>query len=376
MFSIHPHDLQVRRKRCTQSVKALQKLVHLSRNTCNICRHHETVLLAGADRYGLQVRTVMCRNCGLIYLADRLGAETYSNFYADGSYRDLTAKFSGQTSHLRVLQEDQLRYATRVISTLEEYHDIPSHRLLLDVGGSAGLVASAVSSRFGCAGTVLDPSVEEVATAESNGLEGVVGSLETYQTDKTFDIILLCRSIEHLFDLRSSLLNIRKLLSPNGVFYCDIVDFPETCRTGGGPEAISKIDHCYWLSQETAPIIFASVGFEIVSMDVGSQSETVGFLLRPCLPSTSIQTPRIVIDALIRRLREVNADWRLCGATPRGLADRLRRTSYRTKRRMIRLADALGISLEDANTVPAPEWRTLDPAANLTIPHRSGQPGS
>lgn len=376
MFSIHPHDLQVRRKRCTQFVSALQKLVHSSPSACNICGNHDSVLLAGADRYGLRVRTVMCRNCGLIYLADRLGADAYSNFYADGSYRELTAMFSGQAAHLRTLQEDQLSYATRVINALEEYHDIPSHRLLLDVGGSAGLVALAVSSRLGCAGTVLDPSVEEVAAAESNGLEGVVGSLETYQTDKTFDIILLCRSIEHLFDLRSSLLNIRKLLSPNGVFYCDIVDFPETCRTGGGPEAISKIDHCYWLAQETAPIIFASVGFEIVSMDVGSQSETVGFLLRPCLPSSRIKTPDIVINALIRRLREISADWRLYGATPRGLGDRLRRTSYRVKRRIHHLADALLGWSEGAHAVPVPERRPLDPAGNLTIPQRYGEPGS
>jgi hypothetical protein len=71
MFSIHPHDLQVRRKRCTQFVSALQKHVLSSPNACNICGNHDSALLAGAERYGLRVRTVMCRNGGLIYLADR-----------------------------------------------------------------------------------------------------------------------------------------------------------------------------------------------------------------------------------------------------------------------------------------------------------------
>jgi SAM-dependent methyltransferase len=340
IFSVHPRELQRRRKRCRAAVLDLRRFPRAPHGCCNVCEGRETVLLCNSDRYGMQVRTVMCRRCGLIYLLDRLSAEAYREFYASGTYRSLTEKFSGQTARVKALQRDQVGYAARVIQVLENFAEIPEQRFLLDVGGSAGLVASSVSAHFGCAPTVLDPAAEEIAAAKASGLEGIVGSLETYQPHRTFDIILLCRSVEHLFDLRFSLSKIRSLLSPGGLFYCDIVDFVETCRTGGGPQAITKIDHCYWLSQETAPLIFGAAGFEVVAMDVSAQCETIGYLLRPGQQVRPARAPEAVVDFLVRRLREINSDWLSSGTRPLSVADRLRHMAYRANRKIKHFADA------------------------------------
>ena len=160
------------------------------------------------------------------------------------------------------------------------------------------------------------------------------------QTNDKFDLILLCRSIEHMFDLRLALTRIRGLLKADGLFFCDIADFMEMCRMVGAPETFTKIDHCYWLTQTTALDIFRAVGFELVSMSIVSSFGYVGFLLRPCEPSPvqSAATDRILSQ--VEEIQRIDREWRAFGSTALGPADWLRRKAYRAKRRIVRLLPA------------------------------------
>ena len=135
-------------------------------------------------------------------------------------------------------------------------------------------------------------------------------------------MILLCRSIEHLLDLRSALRRIRALLTPDGLFYCDIIDYLESCRTTGGPQTVSKMDHCYWLCQETAPLIFRSLGFEIVAATASFDPAVIGYVLRRG-EARPVDGASGAVAYLVRRLREIDADWR---RRARGSAPR--RSSY------------------------------------------------
>jgi hypothetical protein len=147
-----------------------------------------------------------------------------------------------------------------------------------------------------------------------------------------------------LQDLRGSLLNIRALLAPGGLFYCDIVDYLECCRVQGAPEVVSKIDHCFWLCQETAPAIFRTLGFEIVSMHTAGQPDVLGYLLRPCEPGLEIRPEETAhaIHTILRSLREIESDWRHYGRTPCDTADRLRKAAYRAKRVVWRTVSWIG----------------------------------
>jgi len=334
MFSINPKELEMRRKRCRSALDNWGVVSRAPHTCCNICGCRRQIILGKRDRYDFPVRTALCPSCGLIYLVDRLNPEAYSEFYGSGRYRFLTGQFCGRQSNIEDIRRDQLNYAASIVDVLESCNGDREHRSLLDVGGSAGVVAATVASRLGWTATVLDPAVEEIAAAKALGIEGVVGSLETYAPGRKFDVILLCRSIEHLFDLRSSLLNIRELLEPDGLFYCDVIDFVESCRLQGAPEAITKIDHCYWLCHETAPRIFEAVGFEIICADVYSRAGIIGYLMRPCEPREAQRTAETTVDGLIRRLLEIASEWKKCQQHRRGIVDRLRWTAYRAKRKV------------------------------------------
>jgi hypothetical protein len=44
----------------------LAEVEHVS---CNLCGHDDTYTFAERDKYGLKINTVICRNCGLLYLS-------------------------------------------------------------------------------------------------------------------------------------------------------------------------------------------------------------------------------------------------------------------------------------------------------------------
>lgn len=279
----------------------------------------------------------MCTSCGLIYLMDRFTQDGYSEFYHDGAYRKLTSSFAGSVATMDDLQADQAAYARNLVRFLEAR--VPRHKgvRLLDIGGSSGEVAKELVTRFGVEGTVLDPSRHEIEAARRLGLSGIVGSAETWETDENFDIVMLCRTIEHLFDLRATMAKIRRFLSPGGLFYCDFLDYMELCRMTGAPQTVSKVDHCYWLTLPTAPAAFRAMGFEIVSLHVVPKPQFIGCLLRQCEPVAIKPMEWAEVQPLIRNLQHIIADWQRVVTGPAGLPTRVRRKVTRVAKAAVGL---------------------------------------
>lgn len=336
MFLIHPSDLERRRRRCRPEADRLLRLQRESATSCNICSSPRHVLVSASDRYGLPLRMALCLDCGLFYLVDRFSAAGYSEFYSRGAYRTVSCQFNGVSHTIAQVQANQTQYARTLVRTLSGYVPRSREGTLLDVGGSAGIVAREFVKEFGLRATVLDPATDEIAAARAVGLHAVVGSLEDWDTTDRFDLILLCRSIEHLFDLRLSLGRIRSLLSPQGLFFCDIADFMEMCRLMGAPETFVKVDHCYWLTQSTALELFRAVGFELVSMNIVFGMGQVGFLLRACEPVASCSaSPHKTLEQ-VEEIQRIEREWRAFGSTALSPSDWLRRKGYRAKRTIAR----------------------------------------
>jgi len=302
----------------------------------------------------------LCIDCGLFYLVDRFSAAAYSEFYGSGAYRTISCQFNGVDHTIRHVQSDQAAYARKLVQVLAGFVPHSRSGKLLDVGGSAGIVAREFTKEFGLQGTVLDPATDEIQAARAAGLDAVVGSVEDWETQERFDLILLCRSIEHLFDLRFSLSRIRALLKPDGLFYCDIADFMEMCRMFGSPEAFTKVDHCYWLTQSTALEIFRAVGFETVSMNIIYGAGQAGFLLRRCEPVALSGGPLARTVDQVEEIRAIEREWRTYGTTSVGAGDWLRRKAYRAKRNLVRAFVTQDAKSEPpANPVPAVPVQTV-----------------
>ena len=63
----------------------LEEVEHVS---CNLCGSDESSTVATRDKYKLPLKTVICRQCGLLYLNPRPTAAIYRKFYEQGGQSD------------------------------------------------------------------------------------------------------------------------------------------------------------------------------------------------------------------------------------------------------------------------------------------------
>jgi len=137
----------------------------------------------------------------------------YSEFYKSGTYRRLVSAFTGAKQAIEEIQTDQVQYANGLIQALSGYLKFQPGARLLDVGGSAGQVALEFQNFFGIDATVLDPAESGSRRREESRARGLYRFDRAMSSDEQFDLILLCRTIEHVQDLRGVLSRIRRLLA-------------------------------------------------------------------------------------------------------------------------------------------------------------------
>jgi len=340
MFRLPANELRKRRGRAAPIVGEVEKLPAEYVSHCSVCGSGERAVIANQDRYGCPIRTALCHSCGLIYSIDRLTQAGFSKFYASGVYRRLIDSFKGSDSTVRNLQASQVFYAKRLSHTLAAMVD-GNGKSVLDVGGSTGIVALEFARRFGFHPVVIDPSPEEVEGARQVGVEAYVGTAEDFETDEKFDLVLLCRTVEHVFDLGATLRQLRRWVKDDGFVYADFSDYMEVCRREGPPEATAKIDHCYWLMQETAVNILKSAGFEVAMTNITMSAEQVGFLLRPAQPAPLESVPADQLNAWLRSFRGFSTDWEQDSLEQRGWIGGLRASAYSMKKRLTSISSQI-----------------------------------
>jgi SAM-dependent methyltransferase len=223
--------------------------------------------------------TWICSRCGLGFISPRLTAAEYAEFYVH-TYRPLVSAYHGRTIDATTVQADQRGYAAELVDFLRRALPAPP-ATVLDVGGSTGVVGGAIGTAFGARTTVLDPSPDELAIAAAAGMQTIAGFIEDYDPgDATWDLVLLCQTVDHLLDVRSVLERMRAITANAGHAYVDVLDVAYVMQHEGGLEQAVKIDHPYYLTRDTALAYFGLTGFRVVAERLSDDGHW-GFLLAP-----------------------------------------------------------------------------------------------
>ncbi len=274
---------------------------------CNLCGADRFCAITWTDRYGFDTQCNMCLACGLVFLSPRLTAAEYRRFY-EGVYRPLVSAYHNRRIDAVTVQDDQRGYARDLLSFVAPLCRARGIRRLLDIGGSTGVVAEAVARELGCDGVVLDPAPQELARAEARGLSTICSLLEDYdpRAGGTFELVLLCQTVDHLLDVAGSLRKIRELLAGDGLFYVDFVDFRSIYLREGAVEEAVKIDHPYNLTRQTMDLYLAAAGFEVRAASFLPDGHHVGYLCGRSEPRRPRPDPAYVEGAL-EEIRSVQA---------------------------------------------------------------------
>jgi SAM-dependent methyltransferase len=273
--------------------------------TCNLCNGSVLVTLTHRDRYGYPAQASACTRCGLVFLNPRMTAAAYGRFY-DGVYRPLVSAFHGRLIDARTIQAEQHEYAADRAEFASPFLSGSGLRTMLDIGGSTGVVASHFAQRFGLTATLIDPAPLEVEEARAFGLETITGLVEEYDFDgRRFDLVLICQTVDHLLDVAGTLRRVRELLTPNGYLFIDIVDFRAAYLRNWSVEDATKIDHPYYLTQETMTAYLRRAGFECVRAAYAADHLHVSYLCRPAQPVPQALPDAAAVAELFREMRYV-----------------------------------------------------------------------
>jgi 2-polyprenyl-3-methyl-5-hydroxy-6-metoxy-1,4-benzoquinol methylase len=254
------------------------------RMLCNLCAHDVFVTVVHRDRYDYPATAQACRRCGLTFLNPVMTAESYGEFYRS-VYRPLVSAYHGRLIDAASIQQEQRDYAAILAGLLGRHLCHVRGGRLLDIGGSTGVVAHHFKQEFGMHATVIDPAPMEVEVARRLELETVTGFVETYDPgDSRYQLVLMCQTVDHLLDISTSLRKVRELLSDEGVFFVDIVDFRAAYRRNGSVEEAVKIDHPYYLTEPTMTAYLRRAGFAVKAIDYALDHLHIGFVCTKAEP--------------------------------------------------------------------------------------------
>jgi len=321
-FQLDRADLLQRREELKPLVATLMQLPYETLRACSSFH-----ILASQDRYGLPFRLAIQRDTGVVLLIDRFTAEGYKQFYRE-YYRPLVAAFNrAPHDQIGFVERGQEAYANELVRHFRGFVQLHPDSRVLDIGGSTGLIAQRICSAIGGQATIIDPALLELERARARGLQTVHSMIEDWEPDQTYDLVMLCRSIEHLTNLEGTFAKVHDLLAPNGLFFVDVVDFMAYCRKLGTPEVVSRTDHCYWLSFDSAEQFFARLGFRVFyafNINVSGDWATVGYVLHKDSPrDLPVDTKAMIVE-----LKRIEAAWHSY-LRPRNAALRAAYLTYR-----------------------------------------------
>jgi predicted TPR repeat methyltransferase len=232
-------------------------------------------------------------------------AEGYSRFY-DGVYRPLVSAFHGRLIDAQTIQAEQRDYAVDCAALLRPFVRGRGFESLLDIGGSTGVVAAHLMSALSLKGTLIDPAPAEVAQAQRLGLETISGLVEAYDFGtRRFDVVTVCQTVDHLLDIAGTLQRVHALMNAEGILFIDIVDFRAAYLRTWSVEGAIKIDHPYYLTQETMVPYLRRAGFDVLRIDYGADHLHVRYICRRGSPYPDAMPDASSVAQLLREIRYV-----------------------------------------------------------------------
>jgi SAM-dependent methyltransferase len=94
-----------------------------------------------------------------------------------------------------------------------------SNAWLLDVGFGAGHFLAEAEKRCFCVGMEISEVGWELAKARLNHTLLLLGSIEDFTENHSYDYITFIGSLEHIVDIKKALENVRRVLTANGTAY-------------------------------------------------------------------------------------------------------------------------------------------------------------
>jgi 2-polyprenyl-3-methyl-5-hydroxy-6-metoxy-1,4-benzoquinol methylase len=230
--------------------------------TCNLCGSDDSVLIDARRRDSYrhpeaEVRAVICKTCGLVYLNPRLDDIERHDLYSTGT---------SNVPHAPDEKYAQMKEAGAELILRRLNERVPLHDKagkVLDIGCGTGSLLGGFQKR-GWETYGIEPATNYAEFArEKYGVKVITDFLENASLPSYyFDIITLSHALEHLPDPAQTLASARSLLKDEGLIFIEV------------PNILKPISfrcfhslHLYYYSPNTLSLLLRKTGFEPIELD-------------------------------------------------------------------------------------------------------------
>ena len=227
-----------------------------------ICRGYRDIVIAEKDRYGLPVRTLLCRNCGLLRSSPRMTMETAAKFY-QSEYRAL---YSGHLT-MDSLFEGQVRRGSWIVREMGSL--LSRVNTVFEVGCCSGGILLPLKE-IGKTVAGCDMDEEYLDFGRRRGLELITGTAKTVGKTRreSADLVILSHVVEHYVCPQEELIDAIQLVRPGGFL---VIEVPGvlTLDNNYRDNLLFYLQnaHNYHFTGDTLSSLVRSVGLEVISFD-------------------------------------------------------------------------------------------------------------
>ncbi len=221
---------------------------------CNLCGSSDVEVVSLKDRKGDYLRTVICRNCGLIWSDPRPAEEEIREFYS----KDYRAEYKGinrpKKKHIyRGAKEAMRRYLF-----LRDF--LRKDDSVLDIGAGNGTFVYLLR-KFGINSKGIEPYGSFARYAEETlGVPVEASFSNELNKAESFNVVTLHHVLEHMADPLSELKNIWSILAENGYL---VVEVPNAEDIKQDPNNRYHKAHIYTFNPETLIALGEKAGFDV-----------------------------------------------------------------------------------------------------------------
>jgi len=208
-----------------------------------------------------------CLNCQTTYVSPRLNDECIEELYSDDYYNEMYTR-----SMLPVFEKRKELIGRRKFNQTVSTWGGNTKGRVLDIGSGIGEVTDVFREEGWLSHAVEMNSVAIDWLNGRNHEEVFHGTLDAYETDLKFDIIMAWGVVEHVLDPNGFLQQVKNLLLPQGVFVsevphgeCFLIDMSR--KTGVDPKRILMGEqHIVLYSTQAYIDLHERNGFELIHL--------------------------------------------------------------------------------------------------------------
>jgi len=239
---------------------------------CNLCHSPESVPIRSKGRGGIPLRSVICRQCGLVWSDPRPTPQELREYYAKEYRLDYKGELQPKAKHV-------YRAGKVAVDRFKRLRPhLPQGCAILDVGAGSGEMVYVLRS-MGFRATGFEPN-EGYATHASTalGLPVQVGFWQDVGIESgSQQVVTLFHVLEHVENPSDLILHIRRWLKPGGLLVVEVPNVEAICQH---PFSQFHPGHLYHFNHSTLEAVCLKAGFVPISRFTSTDGGNIMIIAR------------------------------------------------------------------------------------------------